>query len=32
MYWTWQDGPGRTASVVDTAAVVFDATADAASE
>ena len=24
MYWTWQDGPGRTASVVDTAAVGFD--------
>jgi len=24
MYWTWQAGPGRTASVVDTAAVRFD--------
>jgi nicotinamidase-related amidase len=24
MYWTWQGGPGRTASVVDTAAVSFD--------
>ena len=24
MYWTWQTGPGRTASVVDTAAVDFD--------
>lgn len=23
MYWTWQDGPGRTASVVDTAGVDF---------
>ena len=23
MYWTWQAGPGRTASVVDTAAVTF---------
>ena len=23
MYWTWQTGPGRTASVVDTAAVTF---------
>ena len=23
-YWTWQDGPGRTASVVDTAEVRFD--------
>jgi len=31
MYWSWQDGPGRTASVVDTADVVFDATRDAAS-
>jgi nicotinamidase-related amidase len=25
MYWTWQDGPGRTASVVETADVNFDA-------
>jgi nicotinamidase-related amidase len=24
MYWTWQAGPGRTASVVDTAGVDFD--------
>ena len=24
MYWTWQAGPGRTASVVDTAGVSFD--------
>jgi nicotinamidase-related amidase len=24
MYWTWQTGPGRTASVVDTAGVDFD--------
>jgi nicotinamidase-related amidase len=24
MYWTWQDGPGRRASVVDTAEVDFD--------
>ena len=31
MYWTWQAGPGRTASVVETAKVNFDATADAAS-
>ena len=31
MYWTWQAGPGRTASVVETAKVSFDATADAAS-
>jgi nicotinamidase-related amidase len=23
MYWTWQDGPGRTAAVVDTASVDF---------
>jgi nicotinamidase-related amidase len=34
-YWTWQEGPGRTASVVQTADVDFDAgaeaTADAAS-
>jgi nicotinamidase-related amidase len=26
MYWTWQTGPGRTASVVDAADVNFDAT------
>lgn len=26
MYWTWQTGPGRIASVVDTAAVSFDST------
>jgi nicotinamidase-related amidase len=25
MYWTWQGGPGRTAAVVDTASVSFDA-------
>jgi nicotinamidase-related amidase len=31
MYWTWQEGPGRTASVVETAGVNFDATADKAS-
>jgi isochorismate hydrolase len=31
MYWTWQEGPGRTASVVETADVNFDATADTAS-
>ena len=31
MYWTWQDGPGRTAGVVDTAAVNFDGAKDAAS-
>jgi len=24
MYWSWQDGPGRVASVVDTASVTFD--------
>jgi nicotinamidase-related amidase len=24
MYWTWQDGPGRTAAVVETAQVSFD--------
>ena len=24
MYWSWQDGPGRAASVVETAAVSFD--------
>jgi nicotinamidase-related amidase len=26
LYWSWQDGPGRTAGVVETAAVDFDAT------
>ena len=26
MYWTWQDAPGRTATVVDTVDVDFDAT------
>jgi hypothetical protein len=26
MYWTWQAGPGRTASVVETAGVSFDPT------
>ena len=26
MYWTWQAGPGRTASVVETSGVNFDAT------
>jgi nicotinamidase-related amidase len=31
MYWTWQAAPGRTASVVETADVNFDATADEAS-
>ena len=31
MYWTWQDGPGRTASVVETADVNFDADANQAS-
>jgi nicotinamidase-related amidase len=31
MYWTWQEGPGRTASVVETAKVTFDATEDQAS-
>jgi len=31
MYWTFQDGPGRTASVVETADVNFDATRDEAS-
>jgi nicotinamidase-related amidase len=25
MYWTWQEGPGRTASVVETGDVKFDA-------
>lgn len=29
-YWTWQAGPGRTASVVETADVSFDAEAEAA--
>jgi isochorismate hydrolase len=32
MYWTWQAGPGRTASVVDTADVSFDAPTDAAAD
>jgi nicotinamidase-related amidase len=27
MYWSWQEAPGRTAAVVDTAEVSFDATA-----
>ena len=31
MYWTWQEAPGRTASVVETAEVNFDATQDKAS-
>ena len=31
MYWTWQAGPGRTASVVETADVNFDAIEDAVS-
>ena len=31
MYWTWQDGPGRTAGVVETADVNFDADANQAS-
>ena len=31
MYWTWQDGPGRTASVVETADVNFDADGNQAS-
>ncbi len=31
MYWTWQEGPGRTATVVETADVSFDATAEKAS-
>jgi nicotinamidase-related amidase len=26
LYWSWQDGPGRTAGVVETAAVDFDPT------
>ena len=30
MYWTWQAAPGRTAAVVETAHVDFDAAADAA--
>jgi nicotinamidase-related amidase len=30
MYWTWQAAPGRSASVVDTADVNFDATGDEA--
>jgi nicotinamidase-related amidase len=28
MYWSWQDGPGRTAGVVKTADVEFDANGD----
>ena len=31
MYWTWQEAPGRTASVVKTADVSFDAAGDRAS-
>jgi nicotinamidase-related amidase len=31
MYWTWQTGPGRTASVVETAAVKFDEAEEQAS-
>ena len=31
MYWTWQAAPGRSAGVVDTAAVTFDTAADTAS-
>lgn len=31
MYWTWQDGPGRTATVVETADASFDAAGDEAS-
>jgi nicotinamidase-related amidase len=31
MYWTWQAAPGRTASVVETADVDFDATGDESS-
>lgn len=31
MYWTWQDGPGRTAGVVETADVNFDADGNQAS-
>jgi nicotinamidase-related amidase len=31
MYWTWQSGPGRTASVVEAADVDFHATGDEAS-
>ncbi len=31
MYWTWQTGPGRSAGVVGTADVNFDATGDQAS-
>jgi nicotinamidase-related amidase len=31
MYWSWQDGPGRTASVVATADVNFDAATQEAS-
>ena len=31
MYWTWQEGPGRTASVVGAADVKFAAASEAAS-
>ncbi|MDQ1380163.1 MAG: hypothetical protein QOJ71_882, partial [Actinomycetota bacterium] len=31
MYWTWQDGPGRTASVVDATDLDFDAVETASS-
>ena len=31
MYWTWQTGPGRSASVVDTADVSFDPAAQSES-
>jgi nicotinamidase-related amidase len=30
LYWSWQDAPGRTAGVVETAAVDFDATDETA--
>ena len=32
MYWTWQEGPGRTASVVETADVDFNAAAEATAD
>lgn len=32
MYWTWQEAPGRSASVVDTADVNFDVTGDEGSQ
>ena len=32
MYWTWQEAPGRSARVVDTADVDFDVTGDEGSE